>query len=208
MSEYRLSCFAQSGNAYKCALYFAVGGIEWTPVWVNFFEGEHRSDAYKAKNEAAQVPVLEHGDVTVSQSGAILDYLVRQEGKFGGANEAENREILRWILWDNYSFTSIVAPYRFIGHFMPEEKRNADVLGFLGMRLKPALQVLDDRLATRDFVATPGLSIADLSILGYLYYGEELPFDLSEHKNVTAWLERIKNMPGWKSPYELMPTKG
>ncbi|MEM6743044.1 MAG: glutathione S-transferase family protein [Pseudomonadota bacterium] len=206
MTDYRLTCFAQSGNAYKAALYFALGGIEWTPVWINFFKGAHKEPEYLAKNEYGQVPILEHGDVCVSQSGAILDYLAAQEGEFAGADDAEKREILRWILWDNYGFTSIIAPYRFIGHFVPEEKRDQNVLKFLGSRLAPQLKILDQRLATRDFVASDGLSIADLSIVGYLYYGEELPFDLSEHANIAKYLERISNMPGFQGPYDLMPT--
>jgi glutathione S-transferase len=205
MAEYKLTCFAQSGNAYKVALYFALGGIEWTPVWINFFKAAHKQPEFLAKNEYGRVPILEHGDVCISESGAILDYLVAREGKFGGADEAETREILRWILWDNYGFTSIIAPYRFIATFVPEEKRSQDVLGFLGSRLKPQLEILNKRLDGRDFVATPGLSIADLSIAGYLWYGEELPFDLSEYPNIKAWQARIEAMPGFKGPYELMP---
>ncbi|MEO1686401.1 MAG: glutathione S-transferase family protein, partial [Pseudomonadota bacterium] len=169
MSDYRLTCFAQSGNAYKAALYFALGGIEWTPVWINFFKGAHKADDYLAKNEYGQVPILEHGDTCVSQSGLILEYLLTHESKFGGASAAETREIKRWLYWDNYGFTSIIAPYRFIGHFVPEEKRSADVLAYLGGRLKPQLEILNKRLDGRDFVATPGLSIADLSIAGYLW---------------------------------------
>ncbi len=202
---YKLHCFAQSGNAYKDALYLALSGADWEPVWVNFFEGEHRSEDYLAKNEMAQVPLLEDGDVCVSQSAVILDYLAEKEGKFRWANDAERREVFRWLFWDNYSFTSIIAPLRFIGHFMPEDKRDPSVLGFLQSRLKVALETLDKRLSGRDFVATPGLSIADLSICGYLYYGEELPFDLAKYPNIVAWLDRIKAMPGWKAPYDLMP---
>jgi glutathione S-transferase len=58
-----------------------------------------------------EVPVLTHhtphGDVVLSQSGAILDYLSRQLDRFGPANEDERREILRWLsLWDNHKLTS------------------------------------------------------------------------------------------------------
>ena len=208
MPVYRLHCFAQSGNAYKPALCLALSGAEWEPVFVDFMKGAHREDAFQELNEMAQVPVLEHGDVRLSQSGLILQYLVQQEGKFGWADHAEWREVMRWILWDNYSFTSIIAPLRFIARFLPEDKRDPAVLAFLQGRLRPALKVLDKRLAGRDFVATPGLSIADLSLVGYLYYGDELPFDLSEFENITAWLERIKAMPGWQGPYDLMPIKG
>ena len=208
MARYRLHCFAQSGNAYKPALYLALSGADWEPVWVNFFEGQHRSPDYTMMNEMAQVPVLEHGEVRLSQSGLMLEYLAEQEGRFAWADEAERREVKRWILWDNYSFTSVIAPLRFIARFVPEEKRPEGVVPWLSMRLRPALKTLDARLNGRDFVATPGLSIADLSIAGYLYYGEELPFDLNEFENITAWLGRIRATEGWAGPYDLMPSQG
>ena len=202
---YKLHCFGQSGNAYKPALFLQLSGADWEPVFVDFMHGAHREPAFTALNEMAQVPVLEHDGKKLSQSAVILDYLVEQTGKFGWADDDERREVFRWLFWDNYSFTSIVAPLRFIATFMPEEKRDPNVLGFLPMRLKGALKVLDKRLEGREFVATPGLSIADLSIVGYLYYGEELPFDLSEYPNIVALTERIKAMDGWKAPYDLMP---
>lgn len=205
MAKYRLHCFAQSGNAYKDALYLQLAGCDWEAVKVDFFAGQHRTDDFRALNDMAQVPVLEHGDLVLSQSGLILDHLVDQEGRFGWDSPAERREILRWILWDNYNFTSTLAPLRFQTNFVPEEKRSADVVAFLQGRMKIALRTLDARLAGRSFVATPGLSIADLSIVGYLFYGEELPFDLADHPNILALTERISAMPGFKGPYELMP---
>jgi glutathione S-transferase len=50
-------------------------------------------------------------------------------------------------------------------------------------------------------------TIADLSLVGYLYYPpEEFGFDIAaEHKNIAAWLNRIKALPGWAHPYDLMP---
>ncbi len=204
---FKLHCFGQSGNAYKDALFLQLSGADWEPVFVDFMNGAHRTPEFASLNEMAQVPVLEHDGKKISQSAVILEYLVEKTGKFGWANDDERREVMRWLFWDNYSFTSIVAPLRFIARFVPEEKRDQNVLGFLQMRLKPALKMLNKRLEGRDFVATPGLSIADLSIAGYLYYGEELPFDLNEYPNIVAWLGRIKAMDGWKAPYDLMPLK-
>ena len=46
-----------------------------------------------------------------------------------------------------------------------------------------------------------------LSLVAYLYYPpEEFGFDIpATHKNIAAWLERIKTLPGWAHPYDLMP---
>ena len=208
MADFTLTCFGQSGNAYKAALALNLAGADWEPEFINFFEGEHRSPDFMAKNELARVPLLEHGGKAYSESGLILEVIARETGKLGGASQEEMDEIRRWILWDNYAFTSVIAPLRFILTFVPEDKRPEGVAPFLQGRLRPCLKVLDARLAGRDFVATPGPSIADCSLAGYLYYGEELPFDLGAHPNITAWLARIAALPGFVPPYELMPTQG
>ena len=189
MAEFRLTCFAQSGNAYKAALFLALADADWEPVWINFFEGEHRSPEYLEKNAFARVPLLEHNGKFYSESGLILTHLAEATGKFGG-------------------FTSTIAPLRFIATFVPEDKQPVGVVPFLQGRLKPCLKVLDAHLKDRDFVAVDRLSIADLSLVGYLYYGKELPFDLTQYPNITAWLDRIKAMPGFEMPYDLMPQKG
>ena len=66
--------------------------------------------------------MLEHRGQRLSQSGVILDYLAESLGKFGPADAAERREILRWLLWDNHKLTSYTATYRFLRTFT----KNAD----------------------------------------------------------------------------------
>ena len=78
MAEYTLHCFAQSGNAYKAALMLALAGADWAPRFVDYFNGETRTPAYRAINVMGEVPVLEHGGRTLAQSGVILDYLAER----------------------------------------------------------------------------------------------------------------------------------
>src|SRR5438067_3668398 len=114
MAEYQLHCFAQSGNSYKAALMLNLIGADWAPLFVDFFKGETRSDAYRsAVNEMGEAPVLTHGGKKLSQSGVILSYLAERSGKFGGDGADDKREVLRWILFDNHKFTSYLATYRF-----------------------------------------------------------------------------------------------
>ena len=46
-AEYRLYCFAQSGNAYKAALMLQLCGADWEPRFVDFFIGEQRTPAFR-----------------------------------------------------------------------------------------------------------------------------------------------------------------
>jgi len=206
MAEYRLHCFAQSGNAYKPALMLELCGASWEPVFVDFFHGAHKSPEYLALNEMSEVPVLEHQGKVLSQSGVILDYLADQLGRFAPAGEDERREVLRWILWDNHKLTANCATWRFLANFAPEAMRNPDVIGFLSGRAKMALGVLDKHLEGRTCIVGSRMTVADLSCAGYMFYENEYPIDwAAEYPNVVAWRERIRVLPGWKHPYELMP---
>ena len=55
------------------------------------------------------------------------------------------------------------------------------------------------------FVIGKRATIADLSMAGYVFYGEELTVPLEPYVNVLKWMDRIQTLPGWKHPYDLMP---
>lgn len=202
MAEYKLHCFAQSGNAYKVALALELAGADWGPVFVEFFKGEARSPEFAAKNIMAEVPILDHGAVHMTQSGVILDYLSETLGKFA---PSDAREALRWILWDNHKLTNNLAVWRFLRNFAPEKMRSPDVIGFAKGRATGALKVLDAHLAGRDWIVGDALSVADLSCIGYMYYTDHYDFDWADVPNVVAWRDRIAALPGWKHPHDLMP---
>jgi glutathione S-transferase len=201
----KLYCFGESGNAYKCALALTLTDTEWTPVFVDFFNGEARSDAFRAINPMGEVPVLVDGDTTLSQSGVILDYISSKTGKMGGRSAAERREVLRWLFWDNHKLSTQIGTTRFLSNFLPAEKRPEGVIPFLQGRLKAAYTVLNDHLAGRTWMVGDGPTIADLSCCGYLYYPEPYGFDRKDWPHIDRWLDGIAALPGWKHPYDMMP---
>jgi glutathione S-transferase len=208
VAEYQLYCFAQSGNAYRVALMLNLIGADWEPIWVDFFvKGEQRAPAYRTNvNEMGEVPVLVHGSRKLSQSGVILTDLAERSGKFRPEGEDERLEALRWIIFDNQKVNGFLGPYRFL-RFLARPSGDPAVLAFLKGRIDGNLAIVDQRLSTRAFVLGPRPTIADLSLVAYMYYPpEELGFDIAaQHKNIAAWLDRIKALPGWKHPYDLMP---
>ena len=178
---------------------------DWTPIWNDFFHGGTRDPAFKAKNVMAEVPVLEHGDTTLAQSGVILDYLAGTLGRYGPANDDERREILRWTLWDNHKLTANIATLRWMLQFNPAGTFDPAVIAFLRARAKGALKTLEAHLADRRYVVADRLTTADFSLIGYLYFPTEFGLDWTEFPAVAAWTERIAAEPGWKHPYDLMP---
>jgi len=203
-TNYTLYCFAQSGNSFKAALMLNLCGAKWTPRFVDFFNGETRTPEYRKNvNEMGEAPVLEFDDRRISQSGVILDYLSSVFGKFGWKDEEERREILRWLLWDNHKFTSYIGTLRFLLRFQNTGETAATEL--LRARVKTSLVILDLHLKNRKFILGNAPTIADISACGYLYWPDEFGMRWAEYPAIEAWLARIKALPGWVHPYELMP---
>ena len=204
MTEFKLYCFGESGNAYKAALMLELCRLDWQPIWVDFFNGETRTPEYRQSvNEMGEVPVLDTGTAKLTQSGVILDYLAELTRKFGPKSDDERREIWRWILFDNHKVTANLATLRFLINFT--RTGETPVTDFLRGRCINALKIIDGHLAHNPFLIGKRTTIADISMCGYLYYGEELTVPLEPHIHVLNWLDRLRALPGWKHPYDLMP---
>jgi len=207
--EYLLYCFAQSGNAYKAALMLETLSVQrgrqlWAPRFVDYFNGETRTPEYRAINVMGEVPVLEFEGQRLSQSGVILETLAARLGAYGPRDEAEHAEALRWLLFDNHKFTSYTATYRFMRAFA----KNPDpaVLEFFLKRCEGAWSVLNTQLAGRAFVLGDHATIVDFSFAGYVFFDDEIGVHWrKEYPHIHAWSERIRALPGWKHPYDLMP---
>jgi glutathione S-transferase len=201
----KLHCFAESGNAYKAALTLTLTDQDWEPVFVDFFNGATRSPEFRALNVMGEVPVFEDGDLVLTQSAVIQDYISSKSGKLGGRSAAERRDVLRWMFFDNHKVSGVAGPLRFNMNFLPEAKRNADVNAFLAMRLASALKVMETHLTGRDWLAGEDMTIADIACAGYLFYSEPFTFARTDYPLIDRWLERISARPSWKHPYDLMP---
>jgi glutathione S-transferase len=207
MAHYKLHCFCQSGNSFKVALYLNCAGLDWQPVFTDFMKGATRDPKWReAVNEMGEAPVLEGDGKKLTQTGVILSYLAGKTGKFAPANEDERLEALRWILFDNHKFTGYFATYRFMKSFLPKDPP-PDVLAFLKGRFDAALAIVEKHLGGSKFVVGDKPTIADFSLAGYMFYPpEESGYDWPKSSpNLSTWIERMRALPGWKDPYEMMP---
>lgn len=200
----KLYCFGESGNAYKAALTMTLAGYPFETVYVDFFNGEARSPEFLALNVMGEVPVMVEGDMTLSQSGAIQLHVAQATGRLMGKPE-DHSEIMRWLFWDNHKGSSQFGPLRFMMNFLPEAKRPQAAIDWLAGRAKAALKTLETHLATRDWLVGDGVTLADIACCSYLYYPEPFGFDRADYPHISAWLDRISALPGWKHPYEMMP---
>ncbi len=206
MADYTLYGMVESGNAYKPALMLQLCGADWKPQWINFFKGEHKSPDFLAMNAMGEVPTLinhTENDLVLSQSGVMLYHLAKTLGQFGPKTDEEEREVLRWILFDNHKLTGCVARYRVLHHF--QKKTGSPEADYMKVQMEAALNTLNDHLAGRDWVATDRATIADISLCGYLFWPDHFGVTWDDYPNIKAWLKRITELPNYATPEDILP---
>jgi glutathione S-transferase len=204
---YRLHCFSQSGNSFKVAFFLRALHQPWEPVFVDYMNGLTREASWREQtNEMGEAPVLDDGPRRLTQSGAILTYLARKHGAYGGRDEDEQIEVLRWLLFDNHKFTSYFATYRFMKAFGAAAP-DPTIMGWLKSRVDGVFGIVEKHLASRRFIVGDTPTIADFSMSAYLFYpAEESGYLLAQsHPNIAAWVQRMREIEGWAPPYEVLP---
>jgi len=204
---YRLHGFCQSGNTFKVAFLLRALGQPWQAQFVDFMNGATRTGEWReATNEMGEVPVLDDGELRLTQSGVILSHLAAKHGAYGGESDHERREVLRWLLFDNHKLTSYFASYRFMKAFGPVAPDPA-VMAWLRGRLDNSFAIVDKHLAANPFLVGAHPTIADLSLCGYLFYPvDESGYEIAgRFRHVEAWLARVRALPGWANPYDVLP---
>ena len=95
MAQYRLHCQRASGHSYKVALYLNCAGLDWEPVFVDFFKGATRDPKWRESvNEMGEAPVLEGMGKQLTQSGVILLYLAEMTDKFAPTERRNDLAIM------------------------------------------------------------------------------------------------------------------
>jgi glutathione S-transferase len=208
MASYRLHYFPESGNSYKLALMLTLCGQTFEPVWTDFAGGQTRTPQWRASvNEMGEIPVLEENGERLTQTAPILLKLSEQYGRLGGTNAKEQFEVLRWLFWDNHKLTGYMAAYRYYRTFTPSP--DPHVQAHFRRRLDDFLGILERHLQQNAFAIGERPTVADISMSAYLSYpGDETGYDFAaSHPAVSAWLQRVAGLPGWRSAYDLLPGK-
>jgi glutathione S-transferase len=173
-------------------------GEPYDKVRVSTTNGETRRPEFLKLNPNGKVPTLVDGDIVIWESMAIIDYLSGKYPKAGLLPEAPavRAEILKWLYYGLVSVQAVA--YEVMSHrlWLPEEKRIPAFAELEMTYLLPRLKILDDALASREWIAGP-FSLADFAYGGLVL----LPYagvTLDETPNVKAYAERLKARPAYQ----------
>jgi GSH-dependent disulfide-bond oxidoreductase len=179
-------------------------GAEYDAWLIRITEGQQFSSGFVAANPNSKIPVLVDRSgpepVRVFESGAILLYLAEKFGAFVPAGGKARSECLSWLFWQMGSAPFMGGGF---GHFYAYAPHKIEyAIDRYAMETKRQMDVLDQHLADKPFVAGDDYTIADMAIWpwyggmakGQLYEAGEF-LDVSSYKNVIRWADEIAKRP-------------
>ncbi|MDP6622914.1 MAG: glutathione S-transferase family protein [Alphaproteobacteria bacterium] len=172
-------------------------GLEYELIGFKLGEKAMREPQYLKLNPMGRVPTLQDGDVTIFESGAIVEYVLARYGGGRMVPERDSLEFADYLQWLHYAEGMIMPQVNIIiveTLFLPEEKRNPTNLARAQKLLNKSLQAVETGLQGRDYLAGE-FSGAEFMTGHACVVAERLGADLSELPNTKAYVERLKDRP-------------
>ena len=201
-----LYCHHESGHCYKAALAMSLMGVafEQRPVDLNRVRELRRAD-FREVARFDEVPVLVFDDgLAVCQSVAILDTLARRYGRLDGQTEHEQVLVREWLSWEAYRLGMDLSYVRLSRYFT---KLEPPIEAWFLQRLHADLDRLDSTLQDTKFLIGDRVTIADVACCGFMYWAHQAGVNLDKWPSVEAWLLRIRALPGWGAPHDLLEAR-
>lgn len=183
-----------SGSCYKIRLLLNILGQEYETIPVDFVNKEHKTPKYTALNPFGEIPIFEDGAVHLRDAQAIMVYLAQKYDKTNQwyPNDATAMgQIQQWLSTGGGEVMNAAGArlVKVLKYSMDLEKLHAGA--------HRVFKIMDDHLAGREFLELGHPTIGDIACFPYTALAGEGGIDLSGYKNVLAWIERMKRLPGF-----------
>lgn len=208
----KLHCHPASITSRPVRLFIAEKGLDVEEVIVDIFVGEHHQPAFIAKNPSRLVPVLEDGDLLLTESCSILRYLAQKFDLPEYPKELKAQARVNEVMdWTNINFYrdwgyNLVYPQLFPHHKRPsdEGQRVTNEWGLKNSHFW--FDVLNTHWLGdgRKWLTGDKISIADYSTGSIVALGNAIRWDLAKYPNVARWKKNVEGLKNWGKVSEVL----
>jgi glutathione S-transferase len=192
----KLYDFPLSGNCHKVRLLLSFLKLDYEKIPVDLKGGEHKQAPFLQLNPFGQVPVLTDGETVIRDSQAILVYLARQYGgeDWFPVDAALMAKVMQWLSTATREIAVSLAAAR-VYHLFGSK---ADI-ETLENQSHALLKVINNHLNDRNWLEGEHPTIADIACFPYIALSGDAKISLTAYPHVIAWVDRIKQLPGYVS---------
>jgi GSH-dependent disulfide-bond oxidoreductase len=184
-------------NPRKITIFLEEVAIPYNWKAVDVYSGEHLSPDFLNINPNGRLPALQDtqgpdGEIVLWESGAILQYLAEKTGRLLPQDGALRYEVLKWVY-----FQVAHAPYLGNAHLYRVMYRDAipEVIRRFTIESTRIYGVLNDQLATSEYIVGDQYSIADIAWFPWIEYHDWQGQTLSSFPNIDRWFRTLRARP-------------
>lgn len=164
-----------------------------------FHPKDLKSDEHRARHPLGRVPVLDDGEVSIFESGAIVDYILERHKNGGLKPAVDSPYFAPYLQWFHYCEGMVMPPVNtIVVHtlLLPPDRRDETVLEQARKLLTRAWQPVDETLAGKDYLIGD-FSGADIMLGHAAFMSNRLGCIPQEMPNLRAYVQRISERPAF-----------
>ena len=189
--------FAPNTRAVRIVWLFEELGLPYELERYKLGDPAMRSAEYRKVHPMGRVPALQDDDVTIFESGAIVEYVLARYGNGRMMPKVSSPDFPTYLQWLHYAEGMIMPPVNTIvveTILLPPERRNQGNVDRATKLLGQMLSAVDQHLAGRDYLAGE-FSGADIMTGHACTVAARLKADISDKPNVAAYIARVNARP-------------
>jgi glutathione S-transferase len=193
--------FAPNSRAGRIVWLLEELGLPYEINKMAFHPKDLKSDEHRKRHPLGRVPVLEDGDVSIFESGAIVEYVLARHGDGGLKPAVDAPEFPEYLQWFHYCEGMAMPPINTIvvqTVLLPPDRRDETALAQAQRLLSKAVAPVDAALEGRDYLIGD-FSAADIMLGHSLFMANRLGQVPDEMKNLKAYVKRIEERPAFQT---------
>ena len=197
--------FAPNSRAGRIVWLLEELGLPYDINKMAFHPQDLKSDEHRSRHPLGRVPVLEDGEISIYESGAIVEYIIERHKNGGLKPEVASDLYPMFLQWFHYCEGMVMPPINTIivqTILLPEDRRDETALGQAQRLLSKALAPVEENLEGKDYLIGD-FSAADIMLGHACFMSNRLGCVTDEMTNLKAYVERIQQRPAFKTAIEM-----
>ena len=166
---------------------------------MDFHPKDLKSDEHRSRHPLGRVPVLDDGDVSIYESGAIVEYVLELHKNAGMKPSTDAPEFPAYLQWLHYCEGMVMPPVNTIvvqTVLLPAARRDETALAQAQKLLNRSLVPVEEALEGKEYLIGD-FSAADIMLGHACFMANRLGCVTQEMANLKSYVARIAQRPAF-----------